>query len=102
MRVRARDAEGRQTKSRTPKVRPATRALGAPGGIQMKGRAPKVRPTMRRTFRALGGRRIVIEGFGRGSPTFVVIAGSREAPAGAWLMPAELRRFVEVARRILK
>ena len=62
----------------------------------------KVRPTTRRTLRALGGRRVMIEGFGKCSPTFIVIAGNGEAPAGAWLSPAELRRFIEAARRILK
>jgi hypothetical protein len=62
----------------------------------------KSRPTTRRTLRALGGRRVVIEGFGKRAPTLVAIGGSGEAPAGAWLSPAELRRFVEVARKILK
>lgn len=62
----------------------------------------KVRPTMRRTLRALGGRRVMIEGFGKHSPTLIAIAGSSETPAGAWLSPAELRRFIEAARRILK
>ena len=70
-------------------------------GGRANGEAPKIRPTIRRTLRALGGRRVVIEGFGKYSPTLVVIGGS-EAPAGAWLSPVELRRFVEVARRILK
>jgi hypothetical protein len=64
--------------------------------------APKIRPTTRRTLRALGGRRIVVEGFGRRAPTFVAIAAGGDVPIGAWLSPAELRRFVETARRILK
>lgn len=64
--------------------------------------AAKVRPTTRRTLRALGGRRIVIEGFGRLAPTFVAITAGGEAPIGAWLSPTELRRFVETVRRILK
>jgi hypothetical protein len=68
----------------------------------MKEAPVKVRPTTKRTLRALGGRRVVIEGFGRRSPTFVAIAGSGETSAGAWLSPAELRRFVDTARRILK
>jgi hypothetical protein len=68
----------------------------------MKRAAMKVRPSTRRTLRALGGRRVMIEGFGRHSPTLVVIAGSGEAPAGVWLSPAALRRFVDAARRILK
>jgi len=67
-----------------------------------RGAVKKVRPTMRRTLRALGGRRVVVEGFGRRSAAFVAIAGGSEAPIGAWLSPGELRRFVEVARKILK
>jgi hypothetical protein len=64
----------------------------------------KVRPSTRRTLRALAGRRIVIEGFGRRAPTFVaIVAGGGEAiGACAWISPTELRRFVETARRILK
>jgi hypothetical protein len=62
----------------------------------------KVRPTTRRTLRALGGRRVTIEGFGKRSPALFVIAGNGEAPAGAWLSPVELRRFIEAAIRILK
>lgn len=62
----------------------------------------KVRPTTRRTLRALGGRRVTIEGFGKRSPALFVIAGNAEAPAGAWLSPVELRRFVEAVKRILK
>ncbi len=69
----------------------------------MKGEAAKkIRPTTRRTLRALGGRRIVVEGFGRKAPAFVAISGGHEAPIGAWLSPRELRRLVETARRILK
>ena len=68
----------------------------------MKTVAAKVRPTTRRTLRALGGRRIVVEGFGRRAPTFVAIAGGSDAPIGAWLSPGELRRFIETARRILR
>lgn len=63
---------------------------------------PKARPTSRRTLRALGGRRVVIEGFGKHAPALVAIGGSGEAPAGAWLSPAELRRLVEAVKRILK
>ena len=63
---------------------------------------PNVRPTTRRTLRALGGKRIVVEGFGRKSPAFVAIAGGSDASSGAWLSPRELRRLVETARRILK
>ena len=68
----------------------------------MKRSVTKVRPTTRRTLRALGGRRIVIQGFGRRAPTFVAIAGGSDVPVGAWLSPAELRRFIDTARRILK
>lgn len=68
----------------------------------MKGTAAKIRPTTRRTLRALGGRRVVVEGFGRRSPAFVAITGGGDAPIGAWLSPTELRRFVDVARRILR
>jgi hypothetical protein len=64
--------------------------------------APKIRPKVRRALRALGGRRVVVEGFGRRAPTFIAIAGGNEAPRSAWLSPSELRRLVEVARRILK
>lgn len=62
----------------------------------------KVRPKTRRTLRALNGRRVVVEGFGRRSPTFVAIAGGSEAPIGAWLSPSALRLLVEAARKILR
>lgn len=65
-------------------------------------RASKIRPTTRRTLRALGGRRVVIEGFGRRAPAFVSIAGSSDVPVGAWISPAELRRLADAARKILK
>ena len=68
----------------------------------MKTASTKVRPTTRRTLRALGGRRIVVEGFGRRSPTFVAIAGGSDAPIGAWLSPSALRLLVEAARKILR
>lgn len=68
----------------------------------MKRAASKVRPSTRRTLRALGGRRVVIEGFGRRSPAFVAISGNSDVPVGAWLSPTELRRFVETVKRILK
>ena len=68
----------------------------------MKTGVAKIRPTTRRTLRALGGRRVVVEGFGRRSPTFVAIAGGSDAPIGAWLSPGELRRFIDTAKRILK
>ena len=61
-----------------------------------------LQPKTRRTLRALGGRRVVVEGFGRSAPTFVTISGGGDVPVGAWLSPRELRRFVEVAKRILK
>lgn len=62
----------------------------------------KVRPKTRRTLRALGGRRIVVEGFGRRAPTFMAISGGSDAPIGAWLSPAVLRQLVAAARRILR
>ena len=62
--------------------------------------AAKIRPSTRRTLRALGGRRVVVEGFGRHA--FVAISGGSDVPVGAWLSPTELRRFVEAARRILR
>jgi hypothetical protein len=68
----------------------------------VKKASDNIRPSTRRTLRALGGRRIVVEGFGRRAPTFVAIAAGNETPIGAWLSPAELRRFVEAAQRILK
>ena len=68
----------------------------------VKSGARKVRPTSRRTLRALGGRRVVIEGFGKDSPTLLAISGNDTPAAGVWLSPAELRRFIEVARKILK
>jgi hypothetical protein len=61
----------------------------------------KVRPRVRTTLRALSGRRILIEGFGRRSPVYVAIIGG-DRPEGAWLSPATLRRLVETGRRILK
>lgn len=64
--------------------------------------ASSIKPTSRRTLRALGGRRIVVEGFGRSAPTYVAISGGNDVPTGAWISPTELRRFVEAARRILK
>jgi len=64
--------------------------------------AAKIRPTTRRTLRALGGRRVVVEGFGRRAPAFVAISGGSDVPVGAWLSPNELRRLVEAARRILR
>lgn len=68
----------------------------------MKRGAAKVRPKTRRTLRALGGRRVVVEGFGRRSPAFVAISGGSDVPVGAWLSPAELRRFIVAARKVLR
>ena len=71
----------------------------------MKRGVAKARPTPRRTLhtlRALGGRRVLIEGFGRRSPTFVAISGGSDAPISAWIPPGQLRLLVEAARRILK
>ena len=68
----------------------------------MKKTVAKVRPKSRRTLRALGGRRIVVESFGRGAPTFVAISGGSDVPVGAWLSPTVLRQLVATARRILR
>ena len=68
----------------------------------MKKRVAKVRPKTRRTLRAFGSRRILIEGFGRRSPTFVAIVGGSDVPVGAWISPTQLRRLIEAAKRILK
>ncbi len=62
----------------------------------------KTRPKTRRTLRARGGRRVVVEGFGRRALTLVAIAGGDVVPSSAWLSPGELRRLVDVARRILR
>ena len=63
----------------------------------------KVHPKVRRTLRALAGRRVVVEGFGRRSPTLVAIVGGDDAaPIGAWLPPAALRQLVDTAKKILK
>jgi hypothetical protein len=61
----------------------------------------RVSPRIRRTFRALAGRRLVIEGFGPRSPVLVAITGGA-ASSAAWLSPAELRRLVAVGRKILR
>ena len=61
----------------------------------------KVRPKLRRTLRALAGRRVVIEGFGGRSPTLVAIAGGDEVPQGAWLSSSELRRLADATKKIL-
>jgi hypothetical protein len=68
----------------------------------MKLAAPTIRPKTKRTLRVLGGRRVVVEGFGRRAPAFVAILGGGGVPVGAWLSPSQLRCLVETARRILK
>lgn len=68
----------------------------------MKRAASTIRPKTRRTLRALGGRHIVIEGFGRRSPAYVTISGGSDVPVGAWISPTELRRLVETAKKILR
>lgn len=65
-------------------------------------KVPQVRPRVKATLRALAGRRVAVEGYGRRSPTFVTIAGGSDVPVGAWLSPRELRRLADVARRILR
>ena len=64
--------------------------------------APRIKPRVKVTLRALGGRRVVIEGFGRRSPAFVAVAGGGGCPEAAWLSPRELRRLVDAGRKILK
>ncbi len=68
----------------------------------MKRTTEKVRPTTRSALRALGGRLVVVEGFGRRAPAFVTITGGGGEPIGAWLSPAALRRLSAAARRILR
>lgn len=68
----------------------------------MKQGTPKIRPTTKRSIRGLGGRRIMLEGFGRRAPAFIAIAAGDTAPIGAWLSPTELRRLVEAAKKILR
>lgn len=68
----------------------------------MKRDETNVRPKIRRTLRALRGRRVVFESFGRRAPAFVTISGGGDVPIGAWLSPNELRRFVDAARKSLK
>jgi hypothetical protein len=62
----------------------------------------KIRPRVKRSLRALSGRRVVIEGFGRKAPSFVMIGGGGDTPASAWLAPAELRKLIETGKKILK
>lgn len=70
--------------------------------MKKKAAAAKVRAKTRRTIRALGGRRIVIESFGRRAPMFMAISGGSDAPIGAWLSPVTLRKLVEAGKRILR
>lgn len=63
---------------------------------------PKIRPETKRVLRGLGGRRVVLEGFGPRAPAFIAITAHGEPPLGAWLSPRELRRLIETARRILQ
>jgi hypothetical protein len=59
-------------------------------------------PKKRLSLRALGGRRVVFESYGRRLPIYVAIAGGSDVPVGAWFTPTEMRRLAETARRILK
>ena len=86
----------RRVRSRPRRAKSGRPATAAPP------EAPGVRPSSRSTLRAWGGRRLVIEGFGRRAPAFVAIVAGGAAPIGAWLPPAELRRLVAAARRILR
>lgn len=67
----------------------------------MKEGAPRLKARVKVTLRARGGRRLVIESFGRRTPTFVAVGGG-DHPEGAWLSPRELRRLADTARRILR
>lgn len=58
-------------------------------------------PRIKRSFRALSGRRIIVENISRRAPTFVAIVGG-ERPESAWLTPKELRKFVNAAKEILR
>ena len=63
----------------------------------------KTRPKSRLTLRGLGGRHVIMEGFGgHTTPVFLAIAGSSDVPVGAWLSRRELRRLVEAGRKMLK
>ena len=62
----------------------------------------KIRPTTKRTLRGLGGRRVLLEGFGHRAPVFIAITAGGSPPIGAWLSQTELRRLVEAAKRILR
>jgi hypothetical protein len=64
--------------------------------------ASKIRPKFHRKLRALGGRRVVIEGFGRRASTFIAISGGGDLPCCAWLSPGELRKLIEAGKRILR
>jgi hypothetical protein len=62
----------------------------------------KIRPRVRTTLRALDGRRIIIEGFGRRAPAFVAVTGGGGAPSAAWLSPTALRHLATAIRKIRK
>lgn len=68
----------------------------------MKRPQSSIRPKTRRSLRALGGRHIVLEGFGRRAPAYITIGGASDVPVGAWISPSELRKLVEAARKILR
>lgn len=62
----------------------------------------KVKARVRTTLRALDGRRVVIEGYGRRAPAFIAVAGGGYAPSAAWLSPAALRHLATAIRKIRK
>ena len=68
----------------------------------MKQDPRQIRPRVKVVLRALGGRRVVVEGFGRRAPAFVAVTGGNEPPLGVWLSPSALRRLANTAKRILK
>jgi len=66
--------------------------------VKKTGTTTTVRPKTRRTIRALGGRRIMIESFGRRAPMFLAISGGSDAPIGAWISPVTLRKLIKALR----
>jgi len=92
-------------KSRTPGGRTRRVTKSAVPELEVLGdqsAAPqKIRPTSRRTLRALGGRRVILESFGTRAPTFLAIVAGGTPPIGVWLSQTELQHLVEALRKIL-
>lgn len=70
-------------------------------GKTRRAEPPKIRPTSKRTLRALGGRRVILESFGPRAPAFLAITAGGTPPIGAWLSQAELHHLVAALRKIL-